>query len=308
MSSSHIHLPPKIKYSRKNGTNDVFLIHERIGKGSYGVVHRVTHQNTNKTYAMKILSKKKYNNAGGQIYIQQMKNEINIQKSLKHPNIVCYKLSFASKSYQYIVLEYCPGNTISDYLKSSPEKRLSDIETRQILKDVINGLIYLRSQKVIHHDIKPDNFIVGSDGRIKISDFGISSVLKSQNHKNCMTCGTTAYMGPEMFLEDGLLGHGFEVDVWALGVSTFQMLTGRLPFEGPDKKSTEEKIKNCDYKFPHSVPVSPEAKDFIEKILQIDPEKRPSLYDLINHPFLKKLDVKRIKFYSPQKVRSSPKK
>ena len=93
-----------------------------------------------------------------------------------------------------------------------------------------------------------------------------------------------------------------------MGVSTFQMLTGRLPFEGPNKSATEEKIKNCDYRFPTTVQISPEAKDFIEQILQIEPENRPSLYDLINHPFLKKLDVKKIKFYSPRKVHSAQNK
>lgn len=307
MSRPRVQLPPKITYSRKNGTNDVFHIHERIGKGSYGYVYRVTHESTQKTYAMKVISKAKYNNDKGQIYIQQMKNEIAIQKNLKHPNIVCYKISFSSKSYQYIVLEYCPGRTILDYLEKSAEKRLSEIETRQILKEVINGLIYLRSQKIIHHDIKLENFIIGSDGKIKISDFGISSILKDKNKKNYMTCGSTAYMAPEMFLVDGLGGHGFEVDIWALGVSTFQMLTGRLPFEGPNKHSIEEKIKKCDYKFPQNCQISSEAKDFIEKILQIDPDERPTLYDLMNHPFLKKLDIKKIRFYSPQKTHSPQK-
>lgn len=298
MSFQHIQLPPKIKYSRDNGINDIFEIHERIGRGSYGVVHRVTHQNTLKTYAMKIISKKKYSSEKDKIYLDEIKNEISIQKNLDHPNIVRYKLSFSSQSYQYIVLEYCPGKTIYDYLMNSPLKRLSEPETRQILKDVVNGLVYLHSRNIIHHDIKLENFIIGSDGRIKITDFGISSQLKSKKQKNYMTCGTPTYMSPEMLLDSGMKGHRFEVDIWSLGVSTFLMLTGRFPFCG-DKKTIEEKIKNCEYQFPHSVPISPEAKDFIKKILQKNPKKRPSPLDLIIHPFLRKIDSKKICFYRP---------
>ena len=154
MNFPHIHLPPKITYVHDNGIKDIYLVHERIGKGSYGVVHRVTNQKTHEIYAMKVISKKQYNNEKGLIFIEQMKNEIVIQKNLNHPNIVRLKNYFSNKSFQYILLEYCPGKTIYDYLKKSKTNRLSETETRQIIKDVVNGLIYLHNRKIIHHDIK----------------------------------------------------------------------------------------------------------------------------------------------------------
>lgn len=288
---------PHITYARENGTSDIFEIHQKIGKGTYGVVRKVLHLNTHKIYAMKIISTKKYNNEKGQIILEKMKNEIAIQKNLDHPNIVRFKLAFSDKSHQYIVLEYCPGNTILEYMLKRKAKHLSEPETRQILKDVINGLIYLHNRKIIHHDIKLENFIIGSDGKVKFSDFGLSSLMKDKHQKNYMVCGTTAYMSPEMLDEDGIKGHSFEVDIWAVGVSAFLMLTGRLPFEGPDQDTIEEKIKNCDYRFPQVNPISLEAKDFIEKIFQIDPKKRPALIDLLEHPFLTKIDKKKIRLY-----------
>ena len=163
-----------------------------------------------------------------------MKNEIVIQKNLDHPNIVGYKLSFSDKYNQCIVLEYCPGKTVYDYLEKSKEKHLSEQEILQVLKDVINDLIYLHNRKIIHNDIKLENFLIGADDKIKISDFGISSILKDKNHKSYMNCGKLAYISPEMIIDDGIYGHGLEVDIWDVTMHSksyiFEFIFGQIIF------------------------------------------------------------------------------
>lgn len=301
MTQPQIHVPSRIIYAREDGTKDIFICHEKLGHGGFAVVHRVTHQNTNKTYAMKVISKERYSSSKGKSILEKLKNEISIQKNLVHPNIVRSKLSFSDEFNQYIVLEYCPGKSIREYLRKSETGRLSESETRKILKDVVQGLIYLHNRKIIHHDIKLENFIVGVNGKVKIADFGISAVLKDDSEKNNSICGTASYMSPEILSKD-TKGHGFEVDIWAVGVSAFVMLTGQQPFEGFDKEMIYERIKKCDYHFPLTVPLSLEAKDFIKSILRIDPNKRPTAIDLIGHPFLTKFDNEQIQLYKPPQL------
>lgn len=301
MSIPKIHVPPKIIYTREDGTKEIFISQEKLGHGGFAVVHRVLHQNSNKSYAMKVISKDRYASSKEKASLEKLRNEMQIQKSLNHPNIVQSKISFSDEFNNYIILEYCPGKSVRDYLRKSQQGYLSEPEARKILIDVIQGLIYLHSRRIIHHDIKLENFLIGSDGKVKIADFGISAVLKNENEKKYTFCGTANYLSPEI-VEKENKGHSFEVDIWAVGVSAFIMLTGQQPFDGKNKEIIYEKIKNCEYHFPITIQLSYEAKDFIKTILQINPRKRPTADDLIHHPFLTKLDKERVQLYQPPQL------
>ncbi|KAK8857568.1 hypothetical protein M9Y10_015973 [Tritrichomonas musculus] len=291
-----IKVPEKIIYTREDGTRDVFIVHEKLGQGGFALVHRVTHTNSNKTFAMKIIPKERHQSDDYQKYINQIKNEIEIQKDLNHPNIVKSKLTFSDDTNQYIVLEYCPGKTIRDYIKKKEQGYLSEPETRQILNDVIQGLIHLHKHKIIHHDLKLENFLIGANGRVKIADFGVSVVLKNSDDKNKSFCGTSSYLSPEVLMKESN-GHSFEVDIWAIGVCAFIMLTGQPPFCGFEKEFIYEKIKNNEYNFPPSIPLSKEAKGFIRRIFQVDPRRRPTAIELVDHPFLTEYDKEQVKLY-----------
>lgn len=282
MSQRRVH--SKIIYKGDDGANKVFLCHEKLGNGGFAVVRRVTEQSTKKVYAMKIISKKRHLASKSKLFMKEIENEIQIQKKLNHLNIVRSKMSFSDDQNQYILLEYCPGKSVWDYLNKSKNGRLNESETRKILKDVIQGLVYLHDQNIIHHDLKLENFLIGADGKVKIADFGLSTLLESKYDKICSYCGTPCYMSPEIIENEN---HGFEIDIWAIGVCAFIMLTGEQPF---GKEGICEQIKKCDYCFPFGIQLSYEARDFIMSILRIDPERRPKAKDLLNHPFLKKKD------------------
>lgn len=305
------HLPSVITSTREDGTKSTFIFQEKLGQGGFATVYRAKHQNTNKEYAMKVISKELLINAKGKSSLEKLKNEIQIQKSLNHLNIVQSKISFSDAFNYYIALEYCPGKTIREYLKNSPNGRLSEPETRKVLKDILNGLVYIHNRKIIHHDLKLENFIIGADGRVKIADFGLATFLKDDDDKKVSSiCGTPNYMSPEMLLKKDC-GNGFGVDIWAIGVAAFIMLTGKAPFIGAVKEAVYESIKNCIFNFPSHIQLSSEARDFIKSILKFDPNKRPSALDLLKHPFITKYDSEQIQLYNSiksfQKVnKSSP--
>lgn len=142
--------------------------------------------------------------------------------------------------------------------QKSPNKYLSEAETRKILRDVVRGLTYHHSSNIIHHDIKLENFIIGSKGRVKIADFGFATLLKNDDEKQFTVAGTTNYLSPEIIRREG---HSYEADIWATGVAAFTMLT---------KVKTYEKILDCNYEFPSNIILSEEAEDFINSIFQIN--------------------------------------
>ncbi|KAK8843147.1 hypothetical protein M9Y10_025343 [Tritrichomonas musculus] len=288
--SLQIYIPSKIIHTNENGTNEVYLLNEKIGQGGFSVVHRVTDQRTNQSYAMKVIPKERYSSSNNQNILDKLKREIQIQKKLNHPNIVKLKSSFSDDHNQYMILEYCPGKSIFDYLKKTSKEYLTESQTKKILKDVLEGLLYLHNHKIIHQDLKLENFLIASDWKVKIGDFGVSTVLKNFDDKNFSLCGTANYMSPEL-LEKENKGHGFEVDIWTIGVSTFLLLTGQYPFSGFEDDFIYEKVKNCDYCFPPNIPLSEEAKSFIQSIFVIDSKQRPKVIDLLKHPFLAGNDI-----------------
>ena len=118
---------------------------------------------------------------------------------------------------------------------------------------------------------------------IKIGDFGLATKLEFEGDRKRTICGTPNYIAPEIL--EGKNGHSFEVDIWSLGVVIYTLLVGKPPFETSDVKTTYSKIKRNSYTFPESPKVSPVAKDLVNCILALDPERRPSLNQMLEHDF-----------------------
>ena len=144
---------------------------------------------------------------------------------------------------------------------------------------MINALIYLHSNRIIHRDIKPENILV-DNGILKLADFGWSVHSPSMRRKTF--CGTLDYLPPEMITNEE---YTEAVDIWSIGVLAYELCSGRAPFHDESNKNTYNKIKNVEYKtFKY---FSSELKDFIKNLLRKDPQRRMSLEEALEHPFIK---------------------
>ena len=257
-----------------------YVLGEKLGSGSFGDCYLCVSKEDNKEYAIKIMSKEKLKEKNILFYLA--KSEITIQQNLDSPKIVKIKEYIEDSKYIYIIQEYCKNNALSNLL--SKRKYLTEIEVQNYIFQLIQGLYYLHSRKIIHRDIKPNNLLLDEKLELKIADFGLSKKLY-EGQKLKEKLGTQVYMAPEIW-ELSETGYSFEVDIWSLGIVMYKLLTSKLPFG--DKNNVGKNIIKCNFTFPDKPFVSKEAKNLINQILVKDPRKRPSLNQIVYHDFFHK--------------------
>ena len=255
-----------------------------LGKGGFARVYEFINIESKKTYAGKVIEKTSLCKSRVR---QKLMTEIKIHKSLNHPNIVKFEHFFEDSENVYILLELCQNHSLSELIRR--RKRLTEIEVQYYLSQIIDSLIYLHGQKVIHRDIKLGNLLLNEKMQIKLADFGLACKLEFEGERKSTICGTPNYIAPEIIA--GGSGHSYEVDVWSLGVLAFTMLAGRPPFETSDVKDTYRRIKSNAYSFPDHVELSYEAKELIIKILVLDPKERPNLHQIKDLRFFTKNSI-----------------
>ena len=162
-------------------------------------------------------------------------------------------------------------------------KRLTELEVQCYMVQILNSLKYLHSHRVIHRDLKLGNLFLSDKMEIKVGDFGLATKLEFEGERKRTICGTPNYIAPEIL--EGKNGHSYEVDIWSLGVIMYTLLIGKPPFETSDVKTTYRKIKMNVYEFPEQILISNAAKTLIEKILNTDPVKRPSIDEILGSEF-----------------------
>ena len=214
---------------------------------------------------------------------KKLGTEIRIHRNLsKHRNILTYRHHFEDSQNFYILTEICCSGTLSELLKR--RKRLHEFEVRCYVRQICEGLKHMHRKKVIHRDLKLGNLFLDRDLTLKIGDFGLSCELDYLGQQVNMICGTPNYIAPEVI--EGSQGYSQEVDVWAVGVIMFTLLTGRPPFEAQTLKKTYLQIKSNEWRFPTDIPISSAAIDLVKRILIRDPTYRLNVLEVENHPFL----------------------
>ncbi|CAG9330164.1 unnamed protein product [Blepharisma stoltei] len=249
-----------------------------LGKGGFARCYEFTSLETRKIAAAKVVPKASLAKARAK---QKLMSEIKIHRSLHHPNIVSFEHFFEDNENVYILLELCTNQTMNELLRR--RKRLTELEVQCYLMQIISGMKYLHSHRVIHRDLKLGNFFLSDKMEVKIGDFGLATKLEHDGERKRTICGTPNYIAPEVL--DGKQGHSYEVDVWSLGVVAYTLLVGKPPFETSDVKTTYRRIRMNAYSFPDHVPLSEQSKSLITRILVNDPSKRPSLDEMLDHEF-----------------------
>jgi serine/threonine protein kinase len=257
-----------------------FTILSTIGEGSFGKVFLVMHNKTKSKYAIKRISKLNKNNQEGKTYFRR---DIEIMYKVHQCNIVRLFNHFEDNEYCYFVMEYIEKGNLFDQPSWKNNKRFSSVDVAKIIKEIICAVYYLHHMDppIIHRDIKPENVLIDKNGVAKLTDFGWSNYVDSNEIRRTY-CGTPVYLAPEMIKE---IGHNEHLDIWCIGVLLFELLTGTVPFKGRDIDSLNNNILSLKIVWPRDI--NNTAKNLISKILKTEPGERISLEDMLKHPFFK---------------------
>lgn len=289
-----------ISSSEKRYINQ-YLLQEGLGRGCFGTVRKCKDITTGHTFAMKMLNKKnlqmqlKYtwtenNQMTTSSAFESVQQEISIMKRLRHKNILNLIEIIYSDDVLYLILEYMPHGSLAEgkHIIQKIDCEKSD-KLRRYMRDMVSGLAYLHSQRICHSDIKPENILVGDGGILKLADFGISRFLDHGQSKRVFQEkeGTLAFQAPECLHESNTKFSLYPTDIWALGVTLFQLKYGYLPFYHEQNEGLVKQIVNEEIKLPKSE----KDKDFIDLIhglLHKDPSKRIKIRELCSHPWITK--------------------
>ncbi|XP_024971759.1 3-phosphoinositide-dependent protein kinase 2-like isoform X1 [Cynara cardunculus var. scolymus] len=289
---------------QENFTIHDFELGKIYGVGSYSKVVRARKKDTGKVYALKIMDK---NFITKENKIAYVKLERIVLDQLDHPGIVQLFFTFQDTTSLYMALESCEGGELFDQI--TRKGRLTEDEARFYAAEIVDALEYIHNLGLIHRDIKPENLLLTSDGHIKIADFGSVKPMQdsritvlpnaASDDKACTFVGTAAYVPPEILNSSpATIGN----DLWALGCTLFQMLSGTSPFKDASEWLIFQRIVARDIRFPDYF--SDEARDLIDKLLDIDLAKRPGAgcegyASLKNHPFFQTIDWHDLRSRSP---------
>ncbi|KAE8076995.1 hypothetical protein FH972_015606 [Carpinus fangiana] len=259
---------------------------ELIGCGAFGRVYMGMNLDSGELLAVKQVSIAANNASKEKIQanIRELEEEVKLLKNLSHSNIVRYLGTAREDESLNILLEFVPGGSISSLLGkfgSFPESVI-----RMYTKQLLLGLEYLHKNGIMHRDIKGANILVDNKGCIKLADFGASKKvveLATINGAKSMK-GTPYWMAPEVILQTG---HSFSADIWSVGCTVIEMATGKPPWSQQYQEvAALFHIGTTKSHPPIPEHLSAEAKDFLLKCLQKEPDLRPTASDLLQHPFV----------------------
>ncbi|KAJ3156861.1 hypothetical protein HDU86_003396 [Geranomyces michiganensis] len=317
-----------------------YMIVREVGRGCHGKVKLCTDLETGEEWALKIVPKKarprfqsrlhsnRVGMAGGPLVnpdLEKIMREIAILKKCDHPHVVGLRevIDDPGSEKIYLVLEYLAGGDIKWQNTQNPKQPLvSEQDARRIFRDVVCGIDYLHYQGIVHRDIKPANLLWTSEGRVKISDFGVSVVVRPRTQIDLMaeqadqserihelelakTAGTPAFFAPEMCgtpdddfsasmtslpvpgggggSDDPPIGKG--IDIWALGVTLYCLVFGVVPFIAETEYELFNVISRKPLEFPPDVTIDPALQDLLIRLLEKDPAMRITLEEIKAHPW-----------------------
>lgn len=286
-----------------------YKVLSKLGDGSYGTVYLSINQITKGQVAMKRIAKIDYTQEGQKAHGNsnnkneevneelKMKNEIDILKKLDHPNIVKIIEFYSTNSAYYIINDYCPHGELYSQIKY----KFSEIQLAVLFYQIFSGLFYLHDNNICHRDLKLENILISDIEKdlstglnyfwIKIIDFGTATIFKKNKNEKAIV-GSSYYIAPEVLKKK----YNEKCDTWSAGVILHMLIVGKAPFDGSNDNQIITRIRKGLFNTQNEAFLnsSPEAQDLIIKLLEVNPEKRLSAKEALQHPWFKKYNAKRL--------------
>ena len=269
----------------KNEHSEIFFQHgigigpfqmmNEIGDGKFGKVYLGINEETKEKVAIKQIEKSK------NIDLDSIHQEINIHKILIHPYLCKMYYVVENPTYIFIVTEYCSGGEIFKNLMDE-EEPYEEKKACKIFSQILSGLEYLHNNNISHRDIKLENMLFDEYGDAKLTDFGLSKSFEGNIDFNDFP-GSPIYAAPEVLCNKPY--KGYKADIWSMGISLYMMVCGDFPFIGETIDDYRNVVSNNNFELPEFV--SPLFKDFINKILEKNPNNRLTISQIKEHPWMK---------------------
>jgi cGMP-dependent protein kinase len=260
-----------------------------LGRGSFGRVMHAKHAASGGYYALKCMAKQALLEMG---QLEHVISEKKVLQAIHHPGLVNMEGFFQDEKYLYMLLEYVVGGELYFVMAQQEEGTGFDNESaRFYIGQIIAAMGYMHAKNIIYRDLKPENLLIDSDGYLKITDFGFAKFL-APGDRTWTVCGTPEYIAPEIITN---AGHSKPADWWSVGVSLFELLAGRTPFETRGGgMATYKLIMKAEYTMPDTFDM--DAKDLIREMLTVDPTKRlgclaAGAQDLRDHKWFRKSNM-----------------
>ncbi|PPQ99462.1 hypothetical protein CVT26_014278 [Gymnopilus dilepis] len=275
MTSSRPSSTSAPKSAGSKSLND-YQLGDSLGKGAFGQVYRALNWATGETVAVKEIQLS--NIPKGEL--GEIMSEIDLLKNLNHPNIVKYKGFVKTREFLYIILEFCENGSLHNISKrfgKFPESLVA-----VYISQVLEGLVYLHDQGVIHRDIKGANILTNKDGTVKLADFGVAAKTGAAGAQDGAVVGSPYWMAPEVIEQSGATTAS---DIWSVGCVVIELLEGHPPYHTLDPMPALFRIVQDDCP-PIPEGASPIVKDFLYHCFQKDANLRVSGKKLLKHPWM----------------------
>eukprot|EP00301_Raphidiophrys_heterophryoidea_P006323 c12560_g1_i1.p1 GENE.c12560_g1_i1~~c12560_g1_i1.p1 ORF type:complete len:735 (-),score=154.12 c12560_g1_i1:361-2565(-) len=273
--------PTYAVYRKAERIHDLYQITGELGEGGFARVYSARSRDTQKEYAVKLMKNQIFRK-----HQELIEVEVQVLAGFSHPHLVALHEVVQTNNFLVLVTELVQGGELFEYITKL--QKFTEVVAKDIFAQIVEAVQALHEGGVVHRDLKPENILVNQNGPdefdVKVADFGLASFYDEEApcHKGA---GTPEYSAPEVLLSQP---HGFPCDIWSLGVVLYILLCGLFPFFGKDETTLKENVIKGKYYFPakHWSSVSQEAKDLINKLLQVDPHQRPTIQEVKNHPWL----------------------
>jgi len=254
-----------------------YILDRRIGKGSYATVWKGHVEGRNELVAVKVISRQTVTETA------QLRQEVEVLRRISHTNIVRFRDLKKSAAHFYLVLEYCAGGDLSQFLRI--HGHVAEEKARRFLTQIAAGLRILHRENVLHRDLKPQNILLSDDSEdpvLKIADFGFARALQPQDMA-ATVCGSPLYMAPEILRHEP---YDAKADLWSVGAILFELLTGGPPFSGANPMQLLANIERADGVTFNGVAVSADGQDFLGSLLRRCPAQRLSSAAFASHAYV----------------------